>query len=101
DSVHITENCPGYCIAYKWVVPAKVGGIWTMGDGQLELTQEFQMLEGVLRDAGAARPISEARLDGARIRFSVGEDQYVGEVDGAEMRGTINGSRNWRAKRQG
>lgn len=100
DSVHITENCPGYCIAYKWVVPARVEGTWSTGNGRLELKQNFQMLEGVLHEGGSARPIGDARLDGTRIRFNIGEDRYTGEVDGGEMRGTVNGSRPWQATRQ-
>lgn len=100
DTVHIKENCPGYCLAYKWTVPARVEGTWTVGDAELELTQKFQMLEGVLRSGGSARPISDARLDGARIRFSVGGDHYTGEVDGPRMQGMVNGTRAWRATRQ-
>ena len=100
DSVHITKDCPGYCIAYKWIVPAKVAGTWALGEGELQLEQWYQMLEGELRNGSAARPISDARLDGARIRFRVGDDEYVGEVAGDGMHGMVNGSRTWRATRK-
>lgn len=101
EMVHIKEGCPGYCMAYKWVVPARVEGRWTLGDAELELKQRFQMLEGVLRRGDSAQPISEGRLDGTRISFSVAGERYTGEVRGARMRGEVDGSRPWRAKRQG
>lgn len=100
EMVHIKEGCPGYCMAYKWVVPARVEGTWAMDDAELELRQRFQMLEGVLRRGGSAQPISDARLDGARIRFTVGAERYTGEVDGDRMRGVVDGSRAWRATRR-
>ncbi len=100
DMVHITQDCPGYCMAYKWVVPARTEGTWAMGDAELELRQRFQKLEGVLRRGGSAQPISDARLDGARIRFTVGGERYTGEVKGERMRGMVDGSRAWRATRR-
>ena len=99
ETAQLTEGCSSYCIAYKWIVPAKVAGTWAIGGNRLELTQTFQMLEGALREGGSVRPISGARLEGDRIRFSVGKDHYVGRVEGGEMRGTVNGSGAWRATR--
>ncbi|MDR1377119.1 MAG: hypothetical protein LBJ22_06380, partial [Synergistaceae bacterium] len=81
----------------KWVVPAKVEGTWKLADQELSLTQIYQKLEGTLRKGSDARPISDARLDGAQIRFSVGKDIYTGVVDGKEMRGAVNGKGAWSA----
>ncbi len=97
ETARVTEGCTGFCYAYKWVVPAKVAGTWSMDGRQLELTQTFQMLEGTLRDGSSTLPISDARMDGPQIRFTVGGDRYTGQVDGHRMRGVVNGSQAWSA----
>lgn len=99
ETAHVTEGCSGYCRALKWIVPAKVAGAWTIDGKRLELAQTFQMLEGSLREGTSARSLSGGRLEGARIRFSIGNDVYTGEVNGDRMQGTINGSRPWQATR--
>jgi hypothetical protein len=81
-------------------VPAKVEGNWKIGNQQLALKQTFQMLEGSLRGNGKAMAIEDARLEGARIRFSVGKQHYVGQVDGDTIRGTIDGKTAWSAVRE-
>ncbi|MDR0440722.1 MAG: class I SAM-dependent methyltransferase [Candidatus Accumulibacter sp.] len=97
ETAQVSEGCSDFCTAYKWVVPAKVAGTWKMADGELAFTQTYQMLLGTLRKGGKAQPIVDARLDGAKIRFSVGKDVYTGAVDGKEMRGAINGKNAWSA----
>jgi hypothetical protein len=99
ETAKVTEGCTGFCYAYKWIVPAKVAGTWSMDGRQLELSQTFQMLEGTLRHRGAAVPISDARLEGDQIRFSVGGDRYSGRVEGHRMGGVVNGSQAWSATR--
>jgi len=93
-----TSDCESYCTAYRWTVPARAEGVWRLGEAELSLTQSFQMLDGVLRTGGRRQPIADARLDGAQIRFTVGEDLYVGEVQGDRMTGTVNGSTAWQAR---
>jgi hypothetical protein len=100
ESAQVTEGCATYCIAHKWVVPAQVAGSWRMGNQLLALQQEFQMLSGSLQDGASTLPISEARLDGAQIRFTAGGRRYVGEVSGNAMRGTMDGTTPWTAARQ-
>ena len=99
ETARVTEGCTGFCYAYKWIVPAKVAGVWSLEGGRLDLTQKFQMLEGTLGNGKSATPISDARLEGSQIRFSVGGDRYTGQVDGHRMRGVVNGSRAWSATR--
>jgi hypothetical protein len=82
------------------VVPAKVAGAWRLGDKQLQLTQTFQMLSGEFRDGSISVPISDARMDGARIRFTVAGKRYVGEVTNNQMRGTVDGNASWDASRR-
>lgn len=99
ETAEVSGDCTSYCRALKWIVPARVAGAWTLDGKPLELTQRFQMLDGWLRDGGMALPVRDARLEGAKVRFSIGEDHYVGQVDGDRMHGTVNGSRSWQAVR--
>ncbi|GGJ86362.1 class I SAM-dependent methyltransferase [Pseudomonas matsuisoli] len=96
DSTQV-QNCASYCYVYKWVVPAKVGGSWNLGDQQLVLTQRYQLLEGNLEGADASTPITEARVDGKRVSFTANGHHYVGEVEGTTMRGTVDESEEWTA----
>lgn len=91
DQVDAGGTCELYCRAYKWVIPAKVQGTWKVGDGELVLRQTFQMLDGTLRTAAGETPITNARMDGTAIRFTAGERQFQGQVEGARMSGTAKG----------
>lgn len=98
DETGEAEGCTNYCIAYKWVVPAKVEGAWTMPDGQLQLTQTYQFFKGALTQGGTTTPITEGRLDGANISFKVGDVAYTGKVSGQTMQGQAEGQAAWAAK---
>lgn len=96
----VTDNCTNYCTALLWVVPAKAAGTWRSGNQELVLSQAFQALEGKL---GAA-PISEAKLVGDSISFSVGGARYEGKVDGNTIKGRVKHSESappedWQATR--
>ncbi len=57
------ERCPNFCcVAYFWVVPAKVEGAWKFGQAELRLRQSFQMVYGTLslrwQDRARHRPPS-------------------------------------------
>lgn len=99
DRVTVEGACSTWCRAYKWVVPAKVEGRWRLGDDELVLRQSFQMLEGSLNRGGKVVDIADARLDGTRIQFTAGGRNYVGQVDGTTMRGSVNGRTAWSATR--
>lgn len=101
EIVEAVEGCASYCRALKWIVPARVAGAWKIDGTTLELTQRFQRLEGFLGDGASAQPIREAGLEGTQVRFTVGDDRYVGRVDGDRMRGTVNATRPWQAVRSG
>ncbi len=95
-----TEGCRTYCDAFQWTVPARVDGIWQLGGGkELVLAQNFQMLEGSLRDASTATEISSAKMEGNTIRFSVDHVSYTGEFDGRQLKGTTDKGANWSATR--
>lgn len=99
EFAQVTTGCSGHCNALKWVVPAKVSGTWKLADKQLELSQNYQRLDGALHAGGSMSPITDARLNGSQIQFTVGGQRYVGQVDGNAMRGTINGTTAWSASR--
>ena len=100
DRVEATGECTNYCRAMKWVVPAKVAGAWRLGEGELKLTQTYQMLDGTFTRSGNAMPISEAKMNGTEITFVAGGQRYVGQVAGNTMSGTA-GSEKWSATRSG
>ena len=87
ETATITEDCTSWCTAHLWIVPAKVEGTWTLPQGELTLKQEFQKVTGTL----GPRQISDGRLRGDEITFTVGRMKYTGKVTGSTMKGTITG----------
>ncbi len=89
---HLTgPACRHWCIAYLYIVPARVAGIWRTDRGELELRQEFQWLTGTLTAYGERKPIERGRLQGDVIRFNVGTTRYTGRVTGDTIAGQIAG----------
>ena len=89
ETATIGDPCVSWCTAHLWIVPAKVEGTWNVEGGRGELTfyQTYQMLSGSLGTAS----ISEGRLNGNEISFTVGGTTYTGRVDGNRIRGTVDG----------
>jgi precorrin-6B methylase 2 len=89
DSVTVSaqDGCSNYCVAYFWMVPAKVGGTWSLGKNELALKQEFQMVSGTLTTDGKSIPVS-GRLRGEQFTFTAGGAQYDGRVTGNGISGT-------------
>jgi SAM-dependent methyltransferase len=103
DETATIPDCERWCTALFWLVPAKVGGVWRLDQGELELTQQFQNLTGSLRGGGAAAgTVSGGKMRGEEITFTIGTSQYAGRVNGQTMEGTVTtgGAKNsWRATR--
>jgi precorrin-6B methylase 2 len=98
----VKDNCTTYCTALLWIVPAKVDGSWQVGEGELKLKQEFQMLTGTLSAGGAETPV-KGSMRGDRISFTAGPAQYTGRVNGASIvDGTVKGgaSDKWTATKK-
>jgi hypothetical protein len=93
ETGNVTENCTSWCTALLWIVPAKVEGTWKLPEGDLKLTQKFQMLSGSL----GAQQISGGRLNGNDITFTVGSTKYTGKVNGTTMEGTGGRGGTWKA----
>jgi len=98
ETATVTEDCTNYCKALLWIVPAKVGGTWQLGEAELKLEQKYQMLSGTL----GATAITEARVLGTDVSFTVGDAKYTGKIEGASMSGTVAGGRNgnWTATKK-
>ncbi len=88
EKATVTQDCQGWCTALLWIVPAKVAGTWKLGGEELKLTQQYQRLGGTLGSA----PISDARLHGDEISFTVNGVRYRGKVNGSSMQGTRTGA---------
>jgi SAM-dependent methyltransferase len=85
ETVMMDGDCSAWCTALLWIVPAKVDGRWRLGQDELLLTQNFQMLTGTL----GGREISDGRLRGDQIRFTVGGVEYTGRVAGNGIEGMV------------
>jgi hypothetical protein len=95
-----SQTDDGY--AYLWIVPAQVGGTWTFAPQQggqrfvAQLEQTFQMLRGTVGAGASAKPISDAKLNGAAIEFNFSDErgmsQLKGKVDGPRIEATVTDS---------
>ncbi len=90
QSETITGECSNWCTAHLWIVPAKVEGSWQVGQDQLALKQTFQMVSGTL----GSNAISDGRLRGDEISFTVGSAKYTGRVNGNTITGNMSGGSN-------
>jgi len=99
ESISLAENCASFCRAHKWIVPAKVAGTWRLPDGELRLTQKYQMLSGTLTTGGQAVPISDAKMNGTEITFTAGGRRHTGKVDNNQITGSRDGGGTWTATR--
>ena len=76
------DSCSSaYCTALFWVVPARVTGIHKLPEGEITITQEFQLIAGTMTTGGKSFPFSGKVL---------GEDLTI-RGDGREFRGRMNG----------
>lgn len=84
ETANVTEDCTSWCTALLWIVPAQVAGTWQMPQGELVLTQQFQMLSGTLGGV----TVSDARMRGSEITFTAGGVRFTGTVSGKTIKGT-------------
>jgi precorrin-6B methylase 2 len=93
-------GCEDFCTAYAWVVPAQVGGRWQLASGgELQLSQEFQELEGSLTTAEGRQSLRDGEMDGVNIRFTIGGERYTGALKDGVLQGTRGDGAAWRATR--
>jgi len=92
---------------YLWIVPAKVEGHWRLedwGERPIDLTfsQEYQKIEGAIRRGNSVISLTEAKLEGERIRFSFASADGVHEFAGRVADNVIlpeDENENWRMVR--
>jgi precorrin-6B methylase 2 len=104
ETATVTEGCQTWCTALFWIVPAKVEGRWKTPDGELTLTQTFQMVGGTLQKNGASAAITDGRLRGAELSMTIDGAQYDGRVSGDTITGTVTAGGKtvkWTATRAG
>jgi hypothetical protein len=90
------ENWNSWYTALLWIIPAKVSGTWNLDGNKLELTQQYQMIHGSLN---SENKITDGRLNGDIITFTIGTARYTGKVEGNnKMSGTVtsgSGTKDW------
>jgi hypothetical protein len=91
-------DCGNWCTALLYIVPAKVAGTWRLAQGELTLEQKFQVVSGTLISRGVSTPVTNGRLRGDQISFTVAGTQYAGQVAGDRMYGNVRGN-PWSATR--
>lgn len=87
-TTRIEEGCRSWCEAMLYIVPARVQGIWTFGDGTLELQQVHQTVTGTLTKAGRTVPIEGATVRGEEFSFTAAGVRYSGRITGDRLEGT-------------
>ena len=81
--------------ALMWIIPAKVEGTWKIEGGELILRQEFQMLYGTFKSDNKTSNISDGRLKGDIITFSIDGAIYSGQMKGKNtILGTVTTNSN-------
>jgi precorrin-6B methylase 2 len=73
-----------WCTALLWIVPAKVGGIYRIPQGELVLIQHFQKLTGSLRSDGRMLAVV-GKVDGENVSFTAGGKEYRGRLNGNSL----------------
>jgi SAM-dependent methyltransferase len=101
EHVDRTEPCAIWCVAYLYIVPARVAGTWRLGDAELTLEQSFQRVTGTFELGGIRVPIGDGKLTGDEIRFRVNAVEYTGRVAGDHIEGVARGrtASPWQARR--
>jgi SAM-dependent methyltransferase len=84
ETIPPPTGCQTYCTAYFWIVPAKVEGKWTIPNGELNLTQKYQMLTGTLKTGTTETPVSGKML-GNDINLTAGSATYTGTLSGNNL----------------
>ena len=97
------SECESWCDVLLWIVPAKVHGEWILSNGRLNLTQEYQTVQGTLTLNGTENTVAKGRMNGEEISFVAGGQTYTGKVNGSRMEGTVttpNGTQPWSATKK-
>src|SRR5262245_24932782 len=104
ESSTIDSGCVNWCTALLWIVPARAAGGWKLAQGELHLTQAYQVVSSTFKAGRASGLVVNGRVRGDEVSFLVGASQFAGRITGNVIEGTIaaNGKTNpWKATRIG
>ncbi len=87
ETEELEDKSLNWNTAYLWIVPAKVEGTWQCNDGELMLSQEFQIVSGNLTTGGKLLKITVGKLRGNEFRFTCDGVNYKCQVDQNTMKG--------------
>jgi SAM-dependent methyltransferase len=112
---HVSRD--GIHTVYFWVVPANATGSWSWtmpGNNrryELQVSQQFQQIQGRISSGGMFAPIKDAKLVGDQLTFTM-EDKANGKITPLKFSGRVNGNtiegamersgeprKDWRAER--
>ena len=89
------DNSTSWYTALMWIVPAKIEGIWKLGDDELNIRQEFQMFYGTFKHDNKTSNISEGRVNGDIVNFRIDGAAYTGHMTGKNsILGTVTTNSN-------
>jgi SAM-dependent methyltransferase len=87
------DNSTSWYTALMWIVPAKVEGIWKLGEDELNIRQEFQMFSGTFKHNNKESNITDGRVSGDTINFKIDGANYTGHMTGKDkILGTVTTS---------
>ena len=84
------DNCTSWCTVMLNIVPAKIAGTWKLPQGELTLTQQFQMITGSMKTPDGKTLQVSGRLRGNDLTFSADKQEFKGRVNGNRIEGTMN-----------
>lgn len=85
--------------AMMWIVPAKIEGSWRFEEGQLAFHQSFQMFYGTYQSSNESIYISDGKIKGYEISFTINGTEYTGRLTSDNtLEGTVStgeGRKHW------
>lgn len=98
------DGCHAWCTALLYLVPAQVGGHWTLPGAQLHLEQQAQTVSGTLVTRSDTHTLTDVTIRGASLAFVADGVRYTGTVSGDTIDGTMTSggtsqAARWRATR--
>jgi hypothetical protein len=85
------ENCTSWCTVMLNIVPAKVTGTWKLPQGEMTLTQQYQMVSGSMKTSDGRLVPVNGRLRGAELTLTAEKREITGRVNGNRIEGTMRG----------
>src|SRR5687768_8698656 len=81
------ENCSSWCTVMLNIVPAKVAGTWKLPQGEMALTQQYQMVSGTMKYGDGRTVPVNGRLRGLELTLSGENQEFTGKVNGNTLQG--------------